>query len=132
MRGGAGWLEGAALASHGRGLQLLGPSGVDLEADHVVADLHGPHGEGEADVAQADDSHLFVALHVPSTVRIRFLLRRSGGYHARISAPARDLCPLARLSPHQKRYAFHRWQHVYLWPFYGLMAVSWQLVGDYR
>ena len=43
-----------------------------------------------------------------------------------------ELGPLGRLSPHQKRYAFHRWQHFYIWPFYGLMAVGWQLIGDYR
>jgi linoleoyl-CoA desaturase len=43
-----------------------------------------------------------------------------------------ELGPLARLTPHQKRYPFHRWQHVYLWPFYGLMAISWQMMGDYR
>lgn len=43
-----------------------------------------------------------------------------------------DLGALGRLTPHQKRYAFHRWQHFYIWPFYGLMAVSWQLFGDYH
>jgi linoleoyl-CoA desaturase len=43
-----------------------------------------------------------------------------------------DLGILGRLSPHQKRLAFHRWQHIYLWPFYGLLAIKWQLVDDFR
>jgi linoleoyl-CoA desaturase len=43
-----------------------------------------------------------------------------------------DLGILGRLSPHQKRLAYHRWQHVYLWPFYGLMAINWHLVDDFR
>ena len=29
---------------------------------------------------------------------------------------------LGRFSPHQKRRWYHRWQHLYLWPFYGLLA----------
>ena len=43
-----------------------------------------------------------------------------------------DLGALGRLSPHQKRHWFHRWQHIYLWPVYGLMAVRWHLYGDFR
>lgn len=43
-----------------------------------------------------------------------------------------DLGMLVRLTPHQKRLAFHRWQHLYLWPFYGLLAIKWQLVDDFR
>ncbi|HTZ21647.1 MAG TPA: acyl-CoA desaturase [Opitutaceae bacterium] len=43
-----------------------------------------------------------------------------------------DLGVLGRLTPHQKRYAFHRWQHLYLWPAYGFMAIRWQLYGDFR
>jgi linoleoyl-CoA desaturase len=43
-----------------------------------------------------------------------------------------DLGSLARLTPHQKRRAYHRWQHVYLWPLYGLLAIKWQLVDDLR
>jgi len=37
-----------------------------------------------------------------------------------------------RLTPHQPRLAFHRWQHLYLWPLYGLLAIRWQLVDDFR
>lgn len=43
-----------------------------------------------------------------------------------------DLGLLGRLSPHQRRLPYHRWQHVYLWAFYGLLPVKWQLVGDFR
>jgi linoleoyl-CoA desaturase len=43
-----------------------------------------------------------------------------------------DLGTLARLTPHQERLAFHRWQHLYLWPLYGLLAIKWQLVDDFR
>ena len=43
-----------------------------------------------------------------------------------------DLGVLARLTPHQQRLAFHRWQHLYLWPLYGLLAIKWQLLDDFR
>jgi len=43
-----------------------------------------------------------------------------------------DLGILARLTPHQKWRAYHRWQHFYLWPLYGLLAIKWQLVDDLR
>jgi linoleoyl-CoA desaturase len=43
-----------------------------------------------------------------------------------------DLGILARLTPHQTRRAYHRWQHVYLWPLYGLLAIKWQLFDDFR
>jgi linoleoyl-CoA desaturase len=43
-----------------------------------------------------------------------------------------DLGVLGRLTPHQKRYWFHRWQHIYLWPVYGFMAARWHLYGDFR
>src|SRR6185436_15049804 len=32
----------------------------------------------------------------------------------------------------QRRLAIHRWQHVYFWPLYGLVAIKWQLVDDFR
>lgn len=43
-----------------------------------------------------------------------------------------DVGIFGRLSPHQKRYAFHRWQHFYLWPLYGLLAIKWHMVSDFR
>src|SRR5713101_108046 len=43
-----------------------------------------------------------------------------------------DLGLLARLTPHQRRLPYHRWQHLYLWPLYGLLAIKWQLVDDFR
>lgn len=39
---------------------------------------------------------------------------------------------LARLSPAQPRLRLHRFQHVYLWPFYSLLAVSWMFWADWR
>jgi linoleoyl-CoA desaturase len=42
-----------------------------------------------------------------------------------------DLGILARLTPYQKRHAFQRWQHFYVWPLYGLMAINWHLRGDF-
>lgn len=38
--------------------------------------------------------------------------------------------PFLRLAPDQPRYWYHRGQHIYIWPLYGLFAVKWQLFGD--
>jgi linoleoyl-CoA desaturase len=38
---------------------------------------------------------------------------------------------LARLSPHQPRYKFHRVQHWYLWVLYGLLPLKWQIWDDF-
>lgn len=43
-----------------------------------------------------------------------------------------DLSGLGRLTPHQPRRAVHRWQHIYLWALYGLLAIKWQLAADFR
>jgi linoleoyl-CoA desaturase len=43
-----------------------------------------------------------------------------------------NLGVFARLTPSQRRLWFHRWQHVYLWPLYGLLAIKWHLVSDFR
>jgi linoleoyl-CoA desaturase len=45
-----------------------------------------------------------------------------------------DIAPgaVARLSPHQPRRWFHRWQHLYLWPLYGVTAAAWHLYGDFK
>jgi linoleoyl-CoA desaturase len=42
-----------------------------------------------------------------------------------------SLGPLGRLSPHQKRHAYHRYQHYYLWFFYGFITMKWQLADDF-
>jgi len=39
---------------------------------------------------------------------------------------------IGRLSPHQEHLSFHRWQHFYLWPLYGLNVIKWQLYDDFR
>jgi linoleoyl-CoA desaturase len=38
---------------------------------------------------------------------------------------------LGRLSPHQKRYWFHRLQGIYLWLLYGFLAIKWHFVDDF-
>jgi linoleoyl-CoA desaturase len=43
-----------------------------------------------------------------------------------------DFGNLARVTPHQKRLHFHRWQHLYLWPLYGFLAIKWQLFDDFQ
>jgi len=43
-----------------------------------------------------------------------------------------DLGIFGRLCPGQKRYWFHRWQHIYLWPLYSLVAIKWQFYDDFR
>jgi linoleoyl-CoA desaturase len=43
-----------------------------------------------------------------------------------------DLGILGRLSPHQKWFPFHRWQHRYIWPLYGLMIIKWHLYDDFH
>jgi linoleoyl-CoA desaturase len=42
-----------------------------------------------------------------------------------------DLGFLARLSPHQRRFWFHRLQGIYLWVLYGFMAIKWHLFDDF-
>lgn len=39
---------------------------------------------------------------------------------------------LARFTPHQPRYKHQRWQHLYAWILYGLLALKWQLYDDFK
>jgi len=41
-----------------------------------------------------------------------------------------DAAPFLRLAPSQRRLAVHRWQHVYAWLLYGVLALKWWLVDD--
>ena len=43
-----------------------------------------------------------------------------------------DQCPFARLSPGQPWRTWHQYQHIYLWPLYGFMALTMLLVSDTR
>jgi len=43
-----------------------------------------------------------------------------------------DISFFGRLTPHQKRFGLHRWQHFYLWPLYGLNVIKWNLYDDFR
>jgi linoleoyl-CoA desaturase len=42
-----------------------------------------------------------------------------------------DLGWLARLTPHQKHFWFHRLQGIYLWVLYGFLAIKWHFVDDF-
>jgi len=39
---------------------------------------------------------------------------------------------VGRLSPYARARQFHRYQHIYLWPLYGLLAFKWHFYDDYR
>jgi linoleoyl-CoA desaturase len=43
-----------------------------------------------------------------------------------------DMGRLARLTPHQPWLKAYRWQHWYVWPLYGVMAVKWHLYDDFH
>lgn len=43
-----------------------------------------------------------------------------------------DALGLFRMSPHQKRYWFHRGQHIYVWLLYPLTSLFWFFVLDYK
>jgi linoleoyl-CoA desaturase len=42
-----------------------------------------------------------------------------------------DSMPFARFAPEQPRRVFHRFQHVYVWVLYGLLAIKWHTGGDF-
>jgi linoleoyl-CoA desaturase len=42
-----------------------------------------------------------------------------------------DMGALGRLSPEQQRLPFHRFQHFYIWPLYGLIVVKWVFWDDF-
>jgi len=43
-----------------------------------------------------------------------------------------DVGRLGRLSPHQRRLWFHRFQHVYMWFLYGLLPIKWHVYDDFH
>ena len=43
-----------------------------------------------------------------------------------------DFAPVARLSPEQTRRTGHRFQHIYMWPLYGLLLPKWVFVDDWN
>lgn len=43
-----------------------------------------------------------------------------------------DAGVLLRFSPHSKKYAMHRYQHLYAWFLYGLLTLQWATIKDYR
>jgi linoleoyl-CoA desaturase len=56
-------------------------------------------------------------------------------HHHWTNVPGRDddieLQPFARLAPDQPHRPWHRFQHLYLWPLYGFLAMKWFLFGDF-
>ncbi len=57
-------------------------------------------------------------------------------HHTYSNIPGQDtdieLGSVMRLCPQQKLRWFHRWQHLYLWVLYGVMAARWHLWGDFK
>ncbi|MBK9579041.1 MAG: fatty acid desaturase [Fibrobacteres bacterium] len=43
-----------------------------------------------------------------------------------------DLGPFGRVSPDHPRRTMHRFQHLYIWPLYGILALKWQWFDDFR
>ena len=43
-----------------------------------------------------------------------------------------DLGILCRFAPQQQHLWFHRFQYVYLWPLYGLLAFNWHFYSDFQ
>ncbi|QRN98528.1 acyl-CoA desaturase [Archangium violaceum] len=43
-----------------------------------------------------------------------------------------DIQPFCRVAPGQRLHAAHRFQHVYIWMLYGLLAVKWHFVDDFK
>ncbi len=43
-----------------------------------------------------------------------------------------DLGILCRFAPQQRHLWFHRFQHLYLWPVYGLLAFNWHFYSDFQ
>jgi linoleoyl-CoA desaturase len=43
-----------------------------------------------------------------------------------------EIGSIVRVTPHQPRKWFHRWQHLYLFPLYAITAPRWHLYGDYK
>ncbi|WP_254216755.1 acyl-CoA desaturase [Synechococcus sp. CCY 9618] len=42
-----------------------------------------------------------------------------------------NLGVIGRLSPDQPHRWWHRWQHLYLWPLYGMLPIKWQFFDDF-
>jgi linoleoyl-CoA desaturase len=43
-----------------------------------------------------------------------------------------DQGAVARMAPEQPWRRWHRYQHIYMWPLYGVLAVRWFLVADFK
>src|SRR4051812_17716424 len=43
-----------------------------------------------------------------------------------------NLGPAGRLSPRDRHHPLHRFQHLYIWGLYAMLAIEWQITGDFR
>jgi linoleoyl-CoA desaturase len=43
-----------------------------------------------------------------------------------------EVSGIGRLTPHQPLRSFQRWQHWYMWPLYGVMAIKWHFYDDFH
>ena len=119
------WVQGAILAI------LLGlcAAGIGLNVQH-----DGGH--------RAYSSHPWVNRLMAMTLELiggsSYLWRWKHAvfHHTYVNITGHDtdieLGSLARLAPQQRRHGFHRWQHLYLWPLYGLLTIKWQFLDDFR
>ena len=97
---------------------------------------------------QHDGGHHAYSNHAPLNKLMAMTLDMIGGssyqwrwkhvifHHTYVNIMGHDaditLGAIGRLTPHQRRLWFHRWQQFYLWPLYGLLALNWHLIGDFR
>ena len=88
-------------------------------SNHAWINLVGGHDDGL-------DRRQFLRMALETRSRTSYLRK-----HHRPDADI-DIAFFGRLTPHQKRFKFHRWQHFYLWPLYGLNVVKWNLYDDFR
>ncbi len=43
-----------------------------------------------------------------------------------------DIVPLSRMAPTHPSYDLHRYQHIYMWGMYGLLAMKWNFLDDFH
>jgi linoleoyl-CoA desaturase len=43
-----------------------------------------------------------------------------------------EIAPVGRVASFQPRHRVHRYQHLYLWPLYGLLPLKWHFIDDFR
>jgi linoleoyl-CoA desaturase len=119
------WVEGVPLAI----LLGLAATGIGLNVQHDG---------GHRAYSSAPWVNRLMAMTLELIGGSSYLWRWKHGifHHTYVNITGHDtdieLGYLARLAPQQRRLAFHRWQHLYLWPLYGLLTIKWQCLDDFR